>query len=62
MHCESIHKHDIVEILVLTSLLISASNSTLQRPIILAVFQGTNVTVDNIHEVNSPFWTNLVRR
>ncbi|EIM80548.1 glycoside hydrolase family 28 protein [Stereum hirsutum FP-91666 SS1] len=37
-----------------------ASNSTLQRPIILTVFQGTNVTVDNVHEVNSPFWTNLV--
>ncbi|TFY74908.1 hypothetical protein EWM64_g9105 [Hericium alpestre] len=36
------------------------SNSTLQRPIILTVFEGTDVTVRHINEVNSPFWFNLV--
>ncbi|KAA1470448.1 glycoside hydrolase family 28 protein [Dentipellis sp. KUC8613] len=37
-----------------------ASNSSLQRPIILTVFEGTDVTIQNIKEINSPMWFNLV--
>ncbi|KAJ6480087.1 pectin lyase fold/virulence factor [Mycena vulgaris] len=37
-----------------------ASNSSLLRPIILTVFQGTNVLVQNIKMLNSPEWFNLV--
>jgi polygalacturonase len=38
----------------------SASNSSLVRPIVLTVFQGTNVQIKNIHIVQSPEWNNLV--
>ncbi|KAJ6544085.1 glycoside hydrolase family 28 protein [Mycena capillaripes] len=37
-----------------------ASNSSLLRPIIMTIFQGTNVLVQNIKMLNSPEWFNLV--
>ncbi|KAJ7270853.1 glycoside hydrolase family 28 protein [Mycena rebaudengoi] len=37
-----------------------ATNSTLLRPIILTVFQATNVLVQNIKMINGPEWVNLV--
>ncbi|ESK87991.1 glycoside hydrolase family 28 protein [Moniliophthora roreri MCA 2997] len=37
-----------------------ASNSTLQRPILLTIFQGTNVVIEDITMINSPEWFNLV--
>ncbi|KAF9012593.1 glycoside hydrolase family 28 protein [Cyathus striatus] len=37
-----------------------ATNSSLLRPIILTVFQASNVLVENINMVNSPEWHNLV--
>jgi galacturan 1,4-alpha-galacturonidase len=37
-----------------------AKNSSLLRPITLTVFQATNVTIENIHMINSPEWHNLV--
>ncbi|KAI0308754.1 glycoside hydrolase family 28 protein [Amylostereum chailletii] len=37
-----------------------ADNSTLIRPIILTVFDGTNVTIRDINEINGPEWQNLV--
>ncbi|KAL0566718.1 hypothetical protein V5O48_015283 [Marasmius crinis-equi] len=37
-----------------------ASNSTLQRPITMTIFQGTNVVVENISMINGPNWFNLV--
>uniref|UniRef100_A0A0W0FB77 galacturonan 1,4-alpha-galacturonidase n=1 Tax=Moniliophthora roreri TaxID=221103 RepID=A0A0W0FB77_MONRR len=37
-----------------------ASNSTLQRPISLTIFQGTNVVIKDITMINSPEWFNLV--
>uniref|UniRef100_A0A0W0FB86 galacturonan 1,4-alpha-galacturonidase n=1 Tax=Moniliophthora roreri TaxID=221103 RepID=A0A0W0FB86_MONRR len=37
-----------------------ASNSTLQRPISLTIFQGTNVVIEDITMINSPEWFNLV--
>lgn len=38
----------------------SATNSTLRRPIILTLFQATDVTVENIKMINGPEWHNLV--
>ncbi|KAL5483251.1 hypothetical protein ACEPAI_8481 [Sanghuangporus weigelae] len=35
------------------------SNSSLLRPIILTIFNGTNVLVENIKMINSPEWFNL---
>ncbi|EIM85113.1 glycoside hydrolase family 28 protein [Stereum hirsutum FP-91666 SS1] len=37
-----------------------ASNSSLVRPIILTIYEATNVTVQDITELNSPDWFNLV--
>ncbi|KAF7332543.1 putative exopolygalacturonase X [Mycena kentingensis (nom. inval.)] len=37
-----------------------AKNATLLRPIILTVFQATNVLVQNIHFLNGPEWSNLI--
>ncbi|THH18670.1 hypothetical protein EW146_g2337 [Bondarzewia mesenterica] len=37
-----------------------ASNSSLVRPIMLTILNGTDVMVQNIHEVNGPNWNNLV--
>ncbi|KII95596.1 glycoside hydrolase family 28 protein [Plicaturopsis crispa FD-325 SS-3] len=37
-----------------------ADNSTLLRPIILTVYEGTNVTVENVQMVNGPGWSNFV--
>lgn len=37
-----------------------ASNSSLQRPITMTIFQGTNVLVENINMINGPNWFNLV--
>ncbi|KAF7798867.1 hypothetical protein EIP86_010095 [Pleurotus ostreatoroseus] len=37
-----------------------AKNSSLGRPIILTVYQATDVTVENIRMINSPEWFNLV--
>ncbi|TFK44960.1 glycoside hydrolase family 28 protein [Crucibulum laeve] len=37
-----------------------AGNSTLLRPIILTVFQATDVLIENINMINSPEWHNLV--
>ncbi|KAH9485603.1 Exopolygalacturonase [Psilocybe cubensis] len=43
-----------------TKRLISASNSSLLRPITLTVFQAKNVLIENINMINSPEWHNLV--
>ncbi|CAL1711768.1 unnamed protein product [Somion occarium] len=37
-----------------------AKNSSLARPIILTVYQATNITVQNLRMINSPEWVNLV--
>ncbi|KAK7692025.1 hypothetical protein QCA50_005430 [Cerrena zonata] len=37
-----------------------AKNSSLSRPIILTVYQATDITVQNIKMINSPMWFNLV--
>ncbi|KAL0563204.1 hypothetical protein V5O48_018871 [Marasmius crinis-equi] len=37
-----------------------ASNSSLQRPITMTIFQGTNVVVQNIKMINGPNWFNLI--
>ncbi|KAK0451691.1 pectin lyase fold/virulence factor [Armillaria borealis] len=37
-----------------------ASNSSLQRPIILTIYQATNVLVEDIQMINGPMWFNLV--
>ncbi|KAJ8481607.1 hypothetical protein ONZ45_g15258 [Pleurotus djamor] len=37
-----------------------ASNSSLLRPIMLTLFQATDVTVENIKMINGPEWFNLV--
>ncbi|KAI0087084.1 glycoside hydrolase family 28 protein [Irpex rosettiformis] len=37
-----------------------AKNSSLTRPILLTIYQANNVTVENIHMINSPEWVNLV--
>lgn len=37
-----------------------AKNSTLLRPIILTVFQATDVLVENISMINGPEWHNLI--
>ncbi|KAF9460727.1 glycoside hydrolase family 28 protein [Collybia nuda] len=37
-----------------------ATNSTLRRPIILTLFQATDVTVENIRMTNGPEWHNFV--
>ncbi|KAJ7063543.1 glycoside hydrolase family 28 protein [Mycena amicta] len=37
-----------------------ATNSSLLRPIILTIFQGTNVLVKDVNMLNSPEWFNLV--
>ncbi|KAJ8082216.1 hypothetical protein PM082_008063 [Marasmius tenuissimus] len=37
-----------------------ASNSTLQRPITMTIFQGTGVVVENVKMINGPNWFNLV--
>lgn len=41
-------------------MIISASNSSLLRPIILTIFQAQDVLVKNINMINSPEWFNLV--
>ncbi|KAL9712087.1 hypothetical protein Ac2012v2_005163 [Leucoagaricus gongylophorus] len=38
-----------------------ASNSSLLRPIVLTVFQASNVLVKDINYVNAPSWHNMVR-
>ncbi|KAL0955744.1 hypothetical protein HGRIS_001959 [Hohenbuehelia grisea] len=38
----------------------SATNSSLLRPIILTLFQASDVTVKNIKMINSPEWFNLI--
>ncbi|KAG9221252.1 hypothetical protein CCMSSC00406_0008913 [Pleurotus cornucopiae] len=37
-----------------------ASNSSLLRPIVLTLFQATDVVVENINMINGPEWFNLV--
>ncbi|KAI0343542.1 glycoside hydrolase family 28 protein [Trametopsis cervina] len=37
-----------------------AKNSSLARPILLTIYQATNVTVDSVRMINSPEWVNLV--
>ncbi|PSR73357.1 hypothetical protein PHLCEN_2v10792 [Hermanssonia centrifuga] len=37
-----------------------AKNSSLARPITLTLYQAKNVTVENLHMINSPEWVNLV--
>ncbi|TCD69408.1 hypothetical protein EIP91_007755 [Steccherinum ochraceum] len=37
-----------------------AKNSSLARPIIMTLFQATNVTVQNLRMINSPEWVNFV--
>ncbi|KAI0261285.1 pectin lyase fold/virulence factor [Gloeopeniophorella convolvens] len=39
-----------------------AKNSSLVRPIILTVFEGDNVAIQNIKLLNSPEWNNLVHQ
>ncbi|KAF8489679.1 glycoside hydrolase family 28 protein [Gautieria morchelliformis] len=36
------------------------TNATLARPIILTIFQGTNVIVQNLQMLNSPMWFNFI--
>ncbi|KAI5123826.1 hypothetical protein M0805_009118 [Coniferiporia weirii] len=36
------------------------TNSSLLRPIILTIMNGTNIAVDNIKMINSPEWFNLI--
>lgn len=38
----------------------SETNSSLVRPIILTVYHGSGVLVENIKMINSPEWFNLV--
>lgn len=38
----------------------SAKDSSTLRPILLTIFQATNVTVQNIHMINGPEWINFV--
>jgi len=40
--------------------MLSAANASLVRPILLTVYQGNNITVENIAMLNSPNWVNLV--
>ncbi|KAH8103465.1 glycoside hydrolase family 28 protein [Cristinia sonorae] len=37
-----------------------AKNSSLARPIILTLFQATNITIQNLRMINSPEWVNFV--
>jgi len=37
-----------------------AKNSSLARPILLTVYQASNVSVENLRMINSPEWVNLV--
>ncbi|KAI0764410.1 glycoside hydrolase family 28 protein [Trametes elegans] len=37
-----------------------AEHSSTLRPILLTIFQATNVTVQNIHMINGPEWVNFV--
>lgn len=39
----------------------SAKHSSTVRPILLTIFQATNVTVQNIRMINGPEWINFVR-
>lgn len=52
----------LVVAMLLNTLCQSAKNSSLGRPIILTIFQATDVTVENIRMINSPEWFNLVRK
>jgi len=38
----------------------SATNNTLLRPILLTVYQATDVVIENITMVNGPEWINFV--
>lgn len=40
--------------------IISNTNATLARPIILTIFQAMNVIVQNLQMLNSPIWFNFV--
>lgn len=40
----------------------SAKDDSIVRPILLTIFQATNVTVENIKMINGPEWINFVSR
>ena len=45
----------------LITYIVSAKHDSIVRPILLTLFQATNVTVQNIKMINGPEWINFVR-
>ena len=50
--CVGLNSHDLTT---------SAKDDDIVRPILLTIFQATNVTVQNIRMINGPEWINFVR-
>lgn len=52
----------ILNVDMLLNPLTSPLNATLLRPVTFTIFQGTNITIQNITMINSPNWFNFVCR